>query len=55
MTFLAQLNRFAAVRTQGWQLLVEALREQDQEKLRRYEQKMDEAVAIARGLLKESQ
>ena len=49
--FLAQLSRFAALRAEGWRLLVDALREHDQEKLRRYEQKMDEAVGVARKLV----
>lgn len=49
--FVAQLIRFAALRADGWTLLVEALREQDHEKLRRYEQKSKEAEAIARKLL----
>jgi hypothetical protein len=50
--FLAQVGQFMMLRAEGWGLLVEALREQDREKLRRYEQKMGEAVAIARGLVK---
>lgn len=53
--FVAQLTRFTALRTDGWALLVGALREQDHEKLRRYEQKMHEAVAIAGALLHKGQ
>lgn len=52
--FVAQISRFTALRAEGWRLLIGAQREQDREKLRRYEQKMDEAVAIAGGLLEES-
>ena len=53
--FLVQVSGFTALRSEGWRLLVEALREQDHEKLRRHEEKMDEAMAIARGLMKQGQ
>lgn len=49
--FLAQIGHFADLRVESWRLLVEALREQDQEKLQQHEQKWEEADTMAKKLM----
>lgn len=49
--FLAQVSRFADLRIESWRLLVEALREQDESKLKEHKAKWAEADEMARSFL----